>query len=90
MPIPKKAKRDKNEPDIVDALIRVGATVQRLSESDTPDLVVGFRGVNYLIEVKDKGNKLSSGQVNWHQNWRGQVNTVYTVDEVLRLIEAIS
>jgi len=46
------AKRDVNEKDIVDGLRAVSATVDRINEEDMPDLIVGFRGVNYLIEIK--------------------------------------
>jgi len=48
----RSAKRDVNEGDIVAGLRKVGATVDRISEEDLPDLLVGFRGVNYLIEIK--------------------------------------
>lgn len=64
-------RRDKNEPVIVAALQRAGAEVQRLDGDGLPDLLVSFRGVLHLIEVKDhddgrptrashrgKGNKL--------------------------------
>lgn len=46
------ARRDKNEPPIVEALRRVGCLVQLLDGRDIPDLLVGFRGVWWLLEVK--------------------------------------
>lgn len=46
------AKRDANEASIVTALEQVGAAVQRLSEPGCPDLLVSFRGVLHLLEVK--------------------------------------
>lgn len=57
------AKRDANEPAIVDALEDIGVTCYRISEPGLPDLLVwtqreGFR----LIEVKMPGKKLNIRQ----------------------------
>lgn len=82
---------DANQAEIVDALRKVGATVQSLHEvgMSCPDLLVGFRGFNFLLEIKGKQGKLSPGQILWHALWRGQVSTVRTVDEALEAIGAI-
>lgn len=45
-------RRDSNEEPIVDALRGAGATVSRLNEDGVPDLLVGFRGRTFLLEVK--------------------------------------
>ena len=52
------ARRDANEGEIVRALEKVGASVLRLHDID---LLVGFRGRNYLLEVKD-GRKSPSNR----------------------------
>ena len=44
--------RDINERDIVEALRVVGAAVQRLNEHGVPDLLVSYRGVLHLLEIK--------------------------------------
>lgn len=44
--------RDTNEPAIVKALKAVGASVTPLNGTGVPDLLVGFRGQTYLLEVK--------------------------------------
>jgi hypothetical protein len=44
--------RDKNEREIVDALRKAGATVTQLNEKGVPDLLVGYAGRTYLLEVK--------------------------------------
>lgn len=46
------AKRDESEPEIVRALEAVGAIVQRLSTEGVPDLLVGWQGRMWLLEVK--------------------------------------
>lgn len=43
------AHRDKSEPAIIKALRAVGATVEQLH---VVDLLVGFRGLNFVLEVK--------------------------------------
>ena len=80
------ARRDENEPEIVEALEAVGAKVLRL---DDIDLLVGFRGVNYLLEVKMPKGRLNKKQEKFFRGWVGQVNIVRTVNQALRLIGAI-
>ncbi len=65
------AKRDKNEPLIVDALRFIGATVRHLSDSGIPDLLVGYQGHTFLIEVKDEKGKLTTAQEDFIKLWTG-------------------
>ena len=52
-----------------------------------PDLLVGFRGVNYLLEVKrDKKAKLTPAEVAFKMTWEGQWNRVESLDEAMRVI----
>ena len=86
------AKRDGNESEIVQALEQSGATVERLNDGALPDLLVGFRGHNYLLEVKmPKTGRLTEAQKAWWQNvwWSGQRAIVTTPEEALREIGAI-
>mgnify|MGYP001561855261 CR=1 FL=1 len=89
------AKRDDNEAEIVSALERCGATVERLSGADLPDLLVGFRGLNVLMEVKQEAGarggtshkELLPGQIEWHTGWKGaRPVVVRTVEEALAAI----
>ena len=80
------AQRDANEKEIVEALRAVGAKVMRL---DDVDLLVGFRGVNYLLEVKMPKGRLNKKQEKFFRGWVGQVNIVRTIDQALGLIGAI-
>ncbi len=68
---------DANQPAIVAALRAAGATVQHLHEvgEGCPDLLIGFHGRNYLVEVKnaEAGGSLNAEQVKWHRSWRGHV-----------------
>lgn len=90
------AKVDANHGDIVRALRAVGCSVQSLAMvgAGCPDLAVGYRGRNFLLEVKDgskapSARKLTPDEARWHEGWRGTVVTVRTVDEALRAVGAL-
>lgn len=82
------AKIDDNQPEIVEALRKVGASVQSLAAAGkgVPDLLVSFRGVNYLLEVKMEKGKLTDDQVKWHQMWQAPIYIVRSVEDALRAI----
>jgi hypothetical protein len=106
MPRPyfRPAHRDAAEPAIIKALEAVGASVWQLSGEDIPDLLVGYRGRTFLLEVKtpgleytDKRNgktykrdgKLSEGQQAFFDSWRGgPCKEVFTHEEALYAIGA--
>ena len=67
----KAAKRDENEPEVINGLKWAGFSVTQLSESGVPDLIAGRNGVNYLIEVKARKGKLTDAQIDWHEGWLG-------------------
>lgn len=81
-------KRDGNETEIVEALEKVGAVVHRLSDKDVPDLLVGYDGKTYLLEVKN-GDKaqLTKGQQNFFKKWIGGKAIVVRTPE--QAVEAI-
>jgi hypothetical protein len=90
------AKADDNQAETVRALRRVGASVQTLHRvgCGCPDLLVGYRGRNFLLEIKD-GRKspsrraLTKDQELFHALWRGEIAIVRSVSEALRAIGAI-
>lgn len=89
----KAAKIDANQNEIVAALRNIGCTVQILSSvgKGCPDILVGFRGENFLIEIKDgnkppSGQKLTPDQVEWHANWNGQVNVANSVEAAIEIV----
>ena len=88
------AKVDDIQREIVAALRTCGATVLNLSRvgEGCPDLLVGFRGHNVLIEVKRpraKGQRAGTttpAQDDFLAGWRGRAVVVRTVDEALRAV----
>jgi hypothetical protein len=83
---PMGKKRDANELTIIAALRAVGASVEQLSGTNIPDLLVGYRGLNWLLEVKVMKGELTEGQLKWHKRWGGHVATVRTPEDALRLL----
>lgn len=87
------ARADANQPEIVQTFRDLGATVQHLHMvgGGCPDVVVGWQGRNYLVEIKD-GDKPPSAQYltpsekDWHDAWRGQVCIVNSVDGAMNLL----
>lgn len=74
--IRRAAKRDESEGPIVQALEAVGATVQRLSAEGVPDLLVGWRGRMWLLEVKlplTKRGAVQPGRSLKHKGGRGDM-----------------
>lgn len=79
--------RDANEREIVTALRAAGASVTRLDDAGVPDLLVGYHGRTWLLEVKlplgprggmperrdHEGGRgdLTASQVVWWDSWRG-------------------
>lgn len=87
------AKTDANQAAIVAALRAAGCTVESLHRvgGGVPDLLVGYRGRNMLLEAKDgskppSARKLLPGQVRWHAAWKGDVHVVESVDEALAVL----
>ncbi len=92
----RNARIDTNQPEIVKALRAIGASVTHthMIGRGFPDIVVGFRGVNTLMEIKD-GNKppskrrLTPDEADWHESWQGYACVVESVDDAYAAIGAI-
>lgn len=89
-------KVDDNQPQIVRGLRAVGAAVQSIATlgKGCPDLLVGWGGKNYLLEVKDGSKapskrKLTRDELEWSTAWKGQYAVVKDLDEALVVIGAL-
>lgn len=87
-----KAKTDGNHQQIIDALRAIGVSVFSTHKvgKGFPDLVCGYRGKNYLIEIKD-GNlspsrrQLTPDDVEFHRQWAGKIHVVNNVEDALKV-----
>jgi hypothetical protein len=78
---------DENEKEIVAALRDLpGVTVWRIRQP--VDLLVGYLGINYLLEVKRPGSetRLTKDQRLFFDTWRGHRTVGTTVDEAIDAI----
>lgn len=82
---------DENQPEIVGALRQIGATVEILRGLSIGDIIVGYHGKNFLLEIKDgkkvkSKRKLTLGEQEFHDNWRGQITVVATIEEAIAAV----
>ena len=85
-----KARVDANQVAVVKALRGIGASVRPLAQlgDGIPDLLVGRRGINLLLEVKDgtskpSERKLTPAEQTFANTWAGQVRVVESVREAV-------
>lgn len=91
-----RARKDDNQTDIVAGLRQIGATVWLTHQlgDGAPDIVVGFRGVNYMLELKD-GSKppseqlLTAEEARFGYLWKGQYAVVHSFAEAVLVIGAV-
>ncbi len=86
---------DANQADIVRALRDIGASVLHCHTlKNAFDLLVGYRGKTFLMEVKDPAQppskrQLTEGEAEFKQRWRGSTyHIVHSVDEAIGIITA--
>ena len=88
------AKRvDANQKNVVQQLRKLGCSVAITSSlgKGFPDFVIGVRGKNYLIELKDGAKtpsqrKLTPDESHFHALWRGQIDVCNDIGEIIKLI----
>ena len=92
----RKRRVDISQAPIMHALLAAGASVDPWPGANgRPDLVVGFRGVTYLLECKTPGYAKNhkahlKNQEAWRLAWNGgPVAVVATPEEALQAIGAM-
>lgn len=89
------ANLDRNHAEVVTSLERAGMKVQSLASmgGGVPDLLVGFRGLSCVLEIKDgtlppSARGLTEAEKNWHATWPGHAVIVESAEAaVLAVIE---
>ena len=89
------ARVDANQGEIVKALRALGFSVFDASSlgGGFPDIVVGKRGVNHLMEIKD-GNKppsarnLTPKEAQFFNLWQGEATVINSLEEALKVLHA--
>lgn len=90
------AKVDSNQNEIVSTFRKMGASVLITSQlKNCFDLLVGFKGVNMIVEVKDGSlppskRKLTPGEKLFKESWRGgEYHIINSVDEAIDLLNKV-
>jgi hypothetical protein len=89
-----RVRVDDNQAEIVKGLRAVpGVDVVSTANmrNGFPDLVVGYHGKNYLMQIKDgdkppSRQRLTEHERRFHQTWRGQVAIVRNITEAYEVI----
>lgn len=88
-------KIDDNQKLIVHQLRKIGASVAITSMvgKGFVDIVIGWRGKNFLIELKDGAKSasrklLTADEKEFFQTWNGQVDIAESFDDILKIIQA--
>lgn len=88
-------KVDANQKEIVDALRKMGFSVRSLASvgSGLPDILCGRNKKNWIFEIKDpskppSARKLTPDEQIFFDKWRGQVDIVETIEDVLKIVES--
>lgn len=89
-----RAKRvDDNQAKIVKQLRQLGLSVRHLHMvgDGLPDIIVGYRKQNFLIEIKDSQKipsqkKLTKDEQEFFDTWKGQVDKCETLEEIIKVV----
>ena len=87
------ARVDDNQKEIVNGLRRVGASVLIVSQlKNCFDILVGYNGVNYIMEIKDgkkplSQRRLTTGEKEFKNKWKGgKYHVVETLEQAIDII----
>jgi hypothetical protein len=86
-----KKRTDSNQQEIINTLRALGCSVQDLSQvgRGTPDIICGFRGKNFLLEIKnvaDRAPQLTPCEQQWIRKWQGQVGVITSIRDALAIV----
>lgn len=87
-------KADANQKKIMQLCRQIpGVSVVTIHEvgKGLGDILLGYRKVNYLIEIKNEAKvksakKLTKAESEFHKNWQGQICICESIDDILKLI----
>ena len=87
---------DANHNELVKIARDMGASVQSLAAvgKGCPDLLIGYKGRNLLVEIKD-GRKspshryLTISESAWHEGWAGEAYVILSTDQMIKLLQSV-
>lgn len=89
----RRHRSDANQKAILAELRRVpGVMVKPVGLAvDEFDVVVAYRGVNYLFDIKNRAgkNRVQPSQAAFAETWTGQWALAYSAEDILKAIGAL-
>ncbi len=94
----RKAKVDDNQKSVVASLRQIphlSVAVMSAVGQGFPDLIIGYKNINLLIELKDENKtasrrKLTAAQKIFHEEWNGQIYVCKNFEEILSVLFMIT
>ena len=88
-------RTDANHKEIVDAIRKIPSLSvfsTHMVGKGFPDIVIGYKGINYLVEIKDgektkSQKKLTDDEIKFHKSWFGQIVVCECVQDVYVLLK---
>lgn len=87
---------DSNQPEVVAAIRKLGATVAHTHTigKGFPDICVGHGGLTMLAEIKDgskpqSAQKLTEDEQEWHDKWTGGCYLIRNVEDAAKAVETL-
>jgi len=88
-----KSKKDLNQNTLQKQIQWLGHTVHatHMVKDGFPDLVTGYAGLNFLVEIKNpnqskSGRELTLMEQHFHDSWRGSIMIVETLDQYIHAV----
>jgi Holliday junction resolvase len=88
-----KARVDSNQKKIVSELRKMGCSILHTHQlgKGAPDIIVGYNGNNYLIEIKDGSKTLSQqrltrDELQFQSNWNGSYFVCNSVEQIKEIL----
>lgn len=92
----RKARVDANQKEIVQELRKLDVSVLHTHQlgKGAPDLILGYRNENYLIELKDGSKtksqqKLTPDEVEFQSKWKGNYAVCNSLEQILTIIDYV-
>ena len=89
-----RKRTDENQKDIVNSLREFGCSVKVVSDTrGFVDIVAGYRGINFLFEIKNPNMPLSKqaltpDEQRFHDSWLGSVYIITSSDEAIDIMKS--
>ena len=86
----RKARVDNNQKELVNFAKQHGCTIAHLHTlgRGIPDLLIGYQGRNYLVEIKSSENgTLTNDEKTFFDSWRGDAAVITNKKDLIRLLD---